>query len=300
MIKLRDRGANTPTMVPYTKENILSMVMKGKHRGHIPEKGRQVSRQGKTLIFGSQPRGAYSQLEIDDMLAERDNMLAVANIHVKAQRQELEELRSVVKSDPRMAELLNQFAMVWKLKIVNKDYIPLEIQEEIMKRLPVKSLIRFRLVSKPWKSLIHSSKFIADYRVQKQNLLVVSSELEDINYTKTKYVSIADDDTFPQRKLDLPLPMSGNKKGVLIGSSHGLLCFLCKDLVVMWNPTIRKCVSIDVPDVIIFHCETMYGFGFCSDTCDVKLVKMIFNHKLGESYTVEVFTLSSGVWRSPH
>nr|GEU77260.1 hypothetical protein [Tanacetum cinerariifolium] len=109
MIKLRDRGANTPTMVPYTKENILSMVIKGKHQGHIPEKGRQVSRQGKTLIFGSQPRGAYSQLEIDDMLAERDNMLAAANIHVKAQRRELEESRSVVKSDPRMAELLNQF-----------------------------------------------------------------------------------------------------------------------------------------------------------------------------------------------
>ncbi|GJV41239.1 putative F-box domain-containing protein [Tanacetum coccineum] len=129
----------------------------------------------------------------------------------------------------------------------------------------------------------------------------VSSDPKDINYTKTKYVLIADDDTFPQQKLDLTLPMSlKGQRRRLIGSSHGLLCFSCKKLVVMWNPTIRKAVSIDVPDLIILHYETMYGFGVCPVTYDIKLVKMIFNNKLGESCTIEVFTLSSGVWRSPH
>ncbi|GJV37846.1 putative F-box domain-containing protein [Tanacetum coccineum] len=45
------------------------------------------------------------------------------------------------------------------------DYIPLKLQAEIMKRLPVISLIRFRTVSKQWKSLIDSAKFIADHHV---------------------------------------------------------------------------------------------------------------------------------------
>nr|GFA26872.1 hypothetical protein [Tanacetum cinerariifolium] len=34
--------------------------------------GRQVAEKGKTLIFGSQPRGTYTDVEIDDMLASRD------------------------------------------------------------------------------------------------------------------------------------------------------------------------------------------------------------------------------------
>jgi hypothetical protein len=54
------------------------------------------------------------------------------------------------------------------------DNIPFEIQQEIMRRLPVKSLIQFRSVSKSWKSLIDSSTFIADYQHTKlhQHILV--------------------------------------------------------------------------------------------------------------------------------
>ncbi|GKA77080.1 putative F-box protein [Tanacetum coccineum] len=44
------------------------------------------------------------------------------------------------------------------------DYIPLEIQTEIIKRLPIKSLIQFRSVLKQWKSLIDSSQLIAEYQ----------------------------------------------------------------------------------------------------------------------------------------
>uniref|UniRef100_A0A251U1I1 Putative F-box domain-containing protein n=1 Tax=Helianthus annuus TaxID=4232 RepID=A0A251U1I1_HELAN len=51
------------------------------------------------------------------------------------------------------------------------DNIPFELQSEIMKRLPAESLIRFRSVCKSWKSLIHSSDFIAGYRGQ-QHLIV--------------------------------------------------------------------------------------------------------------------------------
>nr|GFB04446.1 hypothetical protein [Tanacetum cinerariifolium] len=185
--------------------------------------------------------------------------------------------------------------MVEKLKMANDDYIPLEIQEEIMKWLPAKSLIRFRSVSKPWKSHIHSSKFVADHRVQKHRLFVVSYDTED---KRPKWASIADDDTFPQRKLDLTLPIPFNKV-MQIESSHGLLCLLCKKLVVLWNPTIIRSVSIDMPDVLGLPGDTTYGFGVCPVTYDPKLVRMKFNSKLGGSYTVEVFTLSSGVWRSP-
>nr|GEU69165.1 hypothetical protein [Tanacetum cinerariifolium] len=104
MIKLRDLGADMPT-----------------ERGHILGIGRQVAGLGKTSIFSSQPRGTYSQLEIDDMLAERDQAHVAANPQVKAQKRELEELRSVVKSDPRMAELLSQLGSQSEIGLGSRD-----------------------------------------------------------------------------------------------------------------------------------------------------------------------------------
>nr|XP_043634537.1 uncharacterized protein LOC122605646 [Erigeron canadensis] len=46
------------------------------------------------------------------------------------------------------------------------EYIPLEVQEKILNRLPVKPLVQFRSVSKIWKSLIDSPEFIAVYGVR--------------------------------------------------------------------------------------------------------------------------------------
>ena len=80
------------------------------------------------------------------------------------------------------------------------DYLPYEIQSQIMKRLPVKSLTRLKSVSKAWKSFIRSSEFITDYNAchpQQHSLLVTYT---NYNY-KEKHVLIVDDDTFPLRKL---------------------------------------------------------------------------------------------------
>nr|GEX43047.1 hypothetical protein [Tanacetum cinerariifolium] len=41
MTSLGDLGADTPTGVPYTEEQILVMVIKDKQQGHIPGVGRQ-------------------------------------------------------------------------------------------------------------------------------------------------------------------------------------------------------------------------------------------------------------------
>ncbi|XP_076942525.1 putative F-box protein At1g32420 [Bidens hawaiensis] len=89
------------------------------------------------------------------------------------------------------------------------DNIPLEIEEEIIKRLPVKSLIQFRSVSKTWKSLIGSTDFIIKHynghHAQVHHLLV-KYDYPDYDYKK-KYVSLIDDDTLHQQTLvSLTLP----------------------------------------------------------------------------------------------
>ncbi|KAJ0449807.1 putative F-box domain-containing protein [Helianthus annuus] len=184
---------------------------------------------------------------------------------------------------------------------MSDNNVPFEIQEEIIKRLPVKSLIRFRSVSKSWNSLIGSSNFITHYRSQQQHLLVS-------NYLSNR-VSIIDDNTFPQQRVPLTLRLydkvlKGQKK---IGSSHGLLCLYRRGKVVIWNPLITKLVVVVVVPNVAYDkmFKTVLGFGVCRETSDPKIVKIryIDRFKDMDSVTsiprqVEIFTLSTGVWRS--
>ena len=75
------------------------------------------------------------------------------------------------------------------------DNIPFEIQTEIIKRVPdVKSLIRFRAVSKPWKSFIDRSQFIAGYRARETQPRTLLLRYTDV-FDEVKYLSV-NSDTF--------------------------------------------------------------------------------------------------------
>nr|GEV43449.1 hypothetical protein [Tanacetum cinerariifolium] len=185
------------------------------------------------------------------------------------------------------------------------DNIPFEIQTEILKRLPIKSLIQFRSVSKSWRSLIDSSQFIAEYQQQthsQQHLLVGDA----FGYN---YVSYLDNDTFPYQKLSLTLPDSvlNLTKPLLLGSSQGLFCFYnFYQAAVIWNPTIRKSVDVVVPKALDGRrlYSTVVGFGVSPRTLDPMLVKISTEYGsrsenlVNTTWAVEVFRLSLGVWKS--
>ncbi|KAJ0616852.1 putative F-box domain-containing protein [Helianthus annuus] len=202
--------------------------------------------------------------------------------------------------------------------------VPLEIQEEIMKRLPVRSLLQFRSLSKAWKSLIDSSDFITHYYASNQLQHLLVRYLDPVD-SKHKFVSIVDDDTFPQQKVPLAIPMLVDMYHSyrIIGISHGLLCLYGHDAVgshmaVVWNPSVRKSVGVVVPNVPDMSQDTIYevalGFWACGETSDLKIVKITYidiwteMDSIPESMPdtipipsqVEVFTLSTGAWRSPY
>ncbi|MFS8006070.1 putative F-box domain-containing protein [Helianthus anomalus] len=180
-----------------------------------------------------------------------------------------------------------------KIRPKMSDNIPFELQEEIIKGvLPVKSLIRFRSVSKQWKSLIDSSEFITHHTLnhsQPQHLLVRYP-----NRSEIKYVSIVDDDSFPQHKFSPTVPPTAKllTHPRIIASSHGLVCLcgfvhdLKKHLIVLWNPWIRKSAEIVFPYIL-----NALGFGVCPKTMDPKIVNIT------REANAQVYTLSSGAWR---
>ncbi|KAJ0781554.1 putative F-box domain-containing protein [Helianthus annuus] len=157
------------------------------------------------------------------------------------------------------------------------DNIPFEMQMEIMKKLPVKSLIQFRSVCKPWNSLIDSPDFITQYNGQRtnpQHLFLTYYSCGD------KYVSIADDHTFPQHKVPLTFPQwLLDYDYDLIGCSHGLLCLSYYEdqtrIAIIWNILIRKAIVVLVPNVAGGEVyKNGLGFGVCRETTGPKIVKI--------------------------
>ena len=185
------------------------------------------------------------------------------------------------------------------------DNIPFEIQSEIIKRLPVKSVLQCRSVSKLWKSLIDSSQFIKSYHIcktQQHHHLFVRYNLAN----EVKYVSIVDDDTFPTQKssLTIPHPVSLLRHVEPVDSGNGLLCFYCSRpdgrIAVLWNPSVGKTVDIPIPNSLLRPVGlTTIGFGVCPNTSDPKLVRInTIGYNPTVNWEVEVFMLSTRVWKS--
>ncbi|XP_076913546.1 putative F-box protein At1g47790 [Bidens hawaiensis] len=189
------------------------------------------------------------------------------------------------------------------------DDIPFEIQVEIMKRLPVKFLIQLRSVSKTWKSLIDSSNFVTSYSCNMDHMFLKYDYFMDYN---SRYFSVDDDDTFPLNIASVTPPcflVDQYEYYRMVGSSHGLLCFYAAaevgGRVVLWNPTIRRVYDV-VPNVEngkIY--DTVLGFGVSHETKDPMIVNIryvecdsVWGNLCTITSQVEVFTLSTGTWRS--
>nr|GEY00086.1 hypothetical protein [Tanacetum cinerariifolium] len=70
-------------------------------------------------------------------------------------------------------------------------------------------------------------------------------------------------------------------------------------MVVLWNPSLRKCVGIVIPNVVDLQVlYTRIGFGVCPHTNDPKLVKINVVKTPSICWDVQVFTLSSCVWKT--
>ena len=180
------------------------------------------------------------------------------------------------------------------------DNIPFEIQVEIIKKAPdLKSLIRCRSVSKPWKSFIDTSDFIAGYVHRDTNTFLL--RYKDGSNSNDKYLRFVDDDDNVPLKMKSELSwfhslfvgvpdsmkQEFNDSAEVIGSSHGLVCLHIRNtgLFLLSNPCIRKVVSLRLPNYPFR--DSFLGFAVCPVTNDPTIVMIL------SSWQVGIFTLSS-------
>ncbi|KAH7568345.1 hypothetical protein JRO89_XS07G0279100 [Xanthoceras sorbifolium] len=179
--------------------------------------------------------------------------------------------------------------------------IPLDLIVEILCQLPVKSLLRFRCLSKEFRSMIDDRDFI---RRHHNACLQTNSNRRIIarNNEGTTLFSLEFDSTtnvIAAAKI-LDVPIQNLRFGFpVIGSCHGLLALSPMDhqghiTAVLWNISTNKLrilprIRGDSGD--LFGC---FGFGYDLASDDYKLVKIFGNQS---STKVIVYSLRADSWR---
>ncbi|AES71809.2 F-box protein interaction domain protein [Medicago truncatula] len=208
------------------------------------------------------------------------------------------------------------------------DGLPPEILAEILSRLPVESLLRFRSTSKSLKSLIDSHNFINLHLKNPLNQSVIIRNNSDI------YQLQIDDNDFSNRiNSIIPLnhPFKGNSPNIdpytrrdstmaLIGSCNGLLAISNGQIafthpnaaneITIWNPNTRKHLIIPflpmpVPYIMESNnpnrgCLCVHGFGFDSLTGDYKLLRISWLLDLQNPFYdphVRLFSSKTNSWK---
>ncbi|KAM7497941.1 hypothetical protein LguiA_022355 [Lonicera macranthoides] len=201
------------------------------------------------------------------------------------------------------------------------QYLPIELLSNILIRLPVRTLLRFTIVSKSWYSLITSPNFITTHQLNNNRttisnknqtplLLMVRHSTPLNQYLCKEHYSVrCDNDTFEESfKLDFPFTNRATGSFNIVGTCNGLVCLSQYEtsntgIVILWNPSLRKSFILPNSRVVCNRRDRLrycIGFGIDPVTNDYKIVRLAYlrSHGVIPPPRVEVFELSTGSWRN--
>ncbi|XP_047308178.1 F-box protein CPR1-like [Impatiens glandulifera] len=186
-----------------------------------------------------------------------------------------------------------------------------EIIEEIFCRLPVKSLFRFRTLSKSCLFLISSPYFVKLHLKQsvktKSNISLLQKHYD---LYRVDLDSLQDGDVLQPVEIN-PIPSFGNYTLKILNyrlkcSCDGLLCMSNihdNNNVFLWNPSIRKCIKlpytfIDLANQVsipITYCD--YRIGYVNTNDDYNIVRIAYRGRCSMvDYEFKVYSLRSNSW----
>ncbi|XP_059646514.1 F-box protein CPR1-like [Cornus florida] len=178
-----------------------------------------------------------------------------------------------------------------------------DVIADILSRLPVKPLLRFRCVSKSWCALIDSQHFIRSHL----NRSIETNTNRSIIYMENELYSLNLDSVDDDGTVVLDHPLKNEEEDTeLIGSCDGVLClFNSHKDIALWNPSTRKhhqlpVAPIDFPRKRRVYQNTVYGFGYDSVNDDYKVMRVIEYFRNGDDSfesEVKVYSLKLNLWR---
>ncbi|XP_021856069.1 F-box/kelch-repeat protein At3g23880 [Spinacia oleracea] len=191
------------------------------------------------------------------------------------------------------------------------QFLPPELQWEVMVRLPVKTLLRFRCICKCWRSIIDSPDFIFSHSNLLSNdinktLMLVLENSKKFQYSQDHKQSLIIRDRHTFR---FCYQFVESEQWGFLGSCNGLV--LIQDikfpsLLGLFNPCIRKALILP-PCPIYFDKKRYYRthpifvLGFVSSCNDFKVVAFMDEESgiTGKetSIIIAVYSLNDDLWR---
>ncbi|KAL7154629.1 hypothetical protein ABFS83_03G014000 [Erythranthe nasuta] len=190
------------------------------------------------------------------------------------------------------------------------DHLPQEIIEDILYRLPIKSLLRFKCVSPSWRSLISSKQFIKTH-LQRSKKIESFADKRIISICKGRLKACSMSSLFTEpvtRAFFFNFfPLNISRDIVIVDSCNGLICVLvdaCRFFLL--NPSTRE--FKELPD--FFTGTTCpknvgsiraYGFGFDESSGDYKVYAVSYMRLvIGSNATfpsiARVYSLKADSW----
>ncbi|XP_020995510.1 F-box/kelch-repeat protein At3g23880-like [Arachis duranensis] len=201
---------------------------------------------------------------------------------------------------------------------LTEEVFPPEIIFDILVRLPVKTLQRFRAACKLWNEMISSDRKFAKEQLRRATATVTATDGRDCNRL-IKYVHSYPGEPITSFMRDYSLRSLASSSGNLAGtysepkgplvegdwmhfdgdSCHGLLLLnieTAENAMVVWNPSTGKFRTLPpVKDHPMQSCSVHTGFGYDSSTDTYKAVEVSHHRGVNIAMAHTVGTDSS--WR---
>ncbi|CAL5381161.1 unnamed protein product [Camellia sinensis] len=185
-------------------------------------------------------------------------------------------------------------------------YLPIKIIFDILNRLPVKSLLRFRCICKTFRHVISNLTFISSHLLY-HHTNTTAATIFTFKHRSSSILSMLQSSSSSQNPTILVHPFPNHTRDLhLIGSINGLLClsqtlhFHQRILLLLWNPATILFKSLPPPTIQIAprFLQLSLGFGFrfhsTTSSSDYKVVRIVSF----KSHTrVEVYSSISDCWR---
>ncbi|KAM6548892.1 hypothetical protein CsatB_020568 [Cannabis sativa] len=183
--------------------------------------------------------------------------------------------------------------------------LPSHVIPEILLKLPVRSLMRFKTVSKEWNLNICNPKFVPKHYENQLRITPQKKIFRCYNNTTNKVLYYIHGGGSIKSENFTPLPndekFSQTERTTYlrkVGSHNGILCFYYptydhKSKLILWNPSLQESRCIDIgPKDRKIH---MLGFGYDSGTKDYKAVNFRYSHD--SPLFVDLYSLRKEKWR---
>ncbi|GAU41604.1 hypothetical protein TSUD_196740 [Trifolium subterraneum] len=190
------------------------------------------------------------------------------------------------------------------------QYLPHELIIQILLRLPVKSLVRFKCVCKSWFSLISDPHFanshfqLSSGKHTSRILLMSTSTPRESRSIDFEAPSLDDDSASVSRNLNF-MPFQSYLHIEIKGSCRGFLLLHCYGQhwiydIYLWNPSTGFHKNIPLsPSASKLEDNYFYGFGYDHSTDDYLLVTMSSEDSYNQLSVLhlEFFSLRANTWK---